>query len=202
MIGRLSGILKEKLPPHLLVDVHGVWYELEAPMSTFYQLPEIESPVVLYTHLSVREDAHLLFAFADAPSRILFRQLIKISGVGGRMALAILSGLEVHEFIHCVQGENIARLTKVPGVGKKTAERLIIELRDKLPSLFPAQIIVHAGSVQTDRMTVDNTKKDALNALLALGYKNIEAERAVNKIDAQGLSSEEMIRAVLRQMAS
>ncbi|HBC55996.1 MAG TPA: Holliday junction branch migration protein RuvA, partial [Gammaproteobacteria bacterium] len=146
MIGRLCGVLREKTPPFLLVDVSGVWYELEAPMSTFYKLPDVGANVMLYTHLSVREDAHLLFAFADVESRVLFRQLIKINGVGGRMALAILSGLDVPEFVHCVQREDVVRLTKIPGVGKKTAERLIIELRDKLPSILPGDPAVVAGS--------------------------------------------------------
>ncbi len=203
MIGRLCGVLREKTPPYLLIDVAGVWYELEAPMSTFYKLPDVGSNVMLFTHLSIREDAHLLFAFADAESRVLFRQLIKINGVGGRMALGILSGLDVAEFIHCVQAEDVVRLTKIPGVGKKTAERLIIELRDKLHALLPtdSNAATHA-TASVEAITRDSPKQDALNALVALGYKNSEAARVVKQIESADLSSEELIRAALRQMAS
>ena len=135
MIGRLSGILLRKEPPALLVDVNGVGYELEAPMTTFYDLPAVGEKVTLFTHLVVREDAHLLYGFSREAQRRLFRGLLKVNGVGPRVALAVLSGLADDEFVHCVLSEDIARLTQVPGIGRKTAERLIVEMRDKLPQL-------------------------------------------------------------------
>ncbi|MEK9134018.1 MAG: Holliday junction branch migration protein RuvA, partial [Pseudomonadota bacterium] len=133
MIGRLQGVLLRKEPPALMLDVGGVGYELEAPMTTFYELPAVGERVTLYTHLVVREDAHLLYGFVREAQRRLFRELLKVNGVGPRVALAVLSGLSDEEFCRCVAEEDIARLTKVPGIGRKTAERLVIEMRDKLP---------------------------------------------------------------------
>ena len=182
MIGRLKGILISKTPPHLLVDVQGVGYEVEAPMSTFYQLPAVDSEVVLHTHLIVREDAHILCGFATDSERRLFRNLIRITGVGAKLALAILSGMSADEFARCVQDNDVASLTRLPGVGKKTAERLIIEMRDRLADW-------HAG-------------REAVSALIALGYRPQEASRMVQSVDSEGLSSEAIIREALKASIS
>ena len=165
MIGRLSGILLEKAPPHVLVDCNGVGYEVDVPMSTFYNLPHTGERVVLFTHLIVREDAHLLFGFGSASERALFRQLIKITGVGARMALSILSGMTVAELSQAVTLQETGRLVKVPGVGKKTAERLLLELKGKLG----ADLGAVGGVVR------DDAQADVLNALAALGYSDKEA---------------------------
>ena len=165
MIGRLSGILLEKAPPHVLVDCNGIGYEVDVPMSTFYNLPHTGERVVLFTHLIVREDAHLLFGFGSASERALFRQLIKITGVGARMALSILSGMTVAELSQAVTLQETGRLVKVPGVGKKTAERLLLELKGKLGADLGT-----VGSVVRD-----DAQADVLNALAALGYSDKEA---------------------------
>jgi len=198
MISRLSGILLRKEPPALLVDVSGVGYELEAPMTTFYDLPAVGEKVTLFTHLVVREDAHLLYGFSREAQRRLFRGLLKVNGVGPRVALAVLSGLADDEFVHCVLSEDIARLTQVPGIGRKTAERLIVEMRDKLPSLS-------AGSVPTPasaRAETQDPVSEAMSALIALGYKPNEASRAVRAVPAKDLSAEEIIRQALKGMAT
>jgi Holliday junction DNA helicase RuvA len=174
MIGRLSGILLEKNPPQLLVDCNGVGYEVGVPMSTYYNLPGLGEKVVLLTHLAVREDAHLLYGFGSAEERNVFRQLIKISGVGARTALAILSGLSVADLVQAVSLQESGRLTKIPGIGKKTAERLLLELKGKLGAdLGPA-----GAPVQAD------AKADILNALLALGYSDKEAMLALKQVPA------------------
>ncbi len=196
MIGRLQGTLLEKTPPHLLVDVHGVGYELEAPMTTFYDLPVPGQPVTLYTHLVVREDAHLLYGFSRETQRRLFRSLLKVNGVGPRVALAILSGLSDQEFLRCLAQEDIARLTQVPGIGRKTAERLIVELRDK--------VLLESGATDADTTqakATDDVGALAVSALIALGYKPQEATRVVQGIAREGLSSEELIRQALKSMA-
>jgi len=197
MIGRLHGILLHKEPPALLVDVGGVGYELEAPMTTFYELPGVGERVTLYTHLVVREDAHLLYGFAREAQRRLFRALLKVNGVGPRVALAVLSGLSDEEFTRCVADEDIARLTKVPGIGRKTAERLVIEMRDKLPAdvAAAAPATAAAASMPADPVS------EAVSALVALGYKPNEASRAVRGVSAKGLSAEEIIRQALKGMA-
>ena len=203
MIGRIHGKLLLKHAPSLLVDVGGVGYELEAPMTTFYQLPEVGSEITLHTHLLVREDAHLLYGFASEQERLMFRSLIKVSGVGAKLALALLSGMAAEEFAQTVQHNDIARLTRVPGVGKKTAERLIVEMRDRLPAL---------GLEGTDRETVtaasantgvgqSNAVKDAISALIALGYKPQEASRMVNAVDSADKPSEDIIRQALKSVA-
>jgi Holliday junction DNA helicase RuvA len=192
VIGRLRGVLIRKEPPALLLDVGGVGYELEAPMTTFYDLPAAGETVTLYTHLVVREDAHLLFGFARESQRRLFRNLLKVNGVGPRVALAVLSGLSDDEFVRAVQGNDIDRLTRVPGIGKKTAERLIIEMRDKLDHELPAQTPVPASG---------DPVSEAVTALIALGYKPNEASRMVRAVSAQGLSTEEIIRQSLRSVA-
>ena len=174
MIGRISGILLEKNPPHLLVDCHGVGYEIDVPMSTFYNLPGLGEKVVLLTHLAVREDAHLLFGFATTEERDVFKQLIKISGVGARTALGILSGMSVSDLASAVTLQEAGRLTKVPGIGKKTAERLLLELKGKLGADLGATGAAAAGDASTD----------ILNALLALGYSDKEAMLALKQVPA------------------
>lgn len=174
MIGRLSGILLEKNPPQVLVDCQGVGYEVDVPMSTFYNLPHTGEKVVLHIHYVVREDAHLLFGFGTASDRAVFRQLIKITGIGARMALSILSGMTVAELSQAVTLQEAGRLVKVPGIGKKTAERLLLELKGKLG----ADIGVVAGGPR------DDTQADVLNALLALGYSDKEALLATKGIPA------------------
>lgn len=174
MIGRLSGILIEKNPPHLLLDCHGVGYEVDVPMSTFYNLPGLGEKVMLLTHLTVREDAHLLYGFGSAEERNVFKQLIKISGVGARTALSILSGMSVTDLAQAVTLQEAGRLTRVPGIGKKTAERLLLELKGKLG----ADLGSGAGAVHNDATS------DILNALLALGYSDKEAMLALKQVPA------------------
>jgi holliday junction DNA helicase RuvA len=197
MIGSIRGILLEKHPPHLLVEVHGIGYEIEAPMTTFYRLPELGEEVRLHTHLVVREDAHLLFGFATADERRLFRSLIKVNHVGARLALAILSGMEADEFAACIQEGDSARLARVPGIGKKTAERLIVEMRDRLREL-PALSGTAAPGRPAAAPPAPDAVADALAALVALGYKPQEASRHVHGIDTEGLASEEIIRRALQ----
>lgn len=200
MIGRLRGVVAEKHPPELLIDVQGVGYEVEAPMSTFYQLPPTGESVTLYTHLVVRDDAHLLFGFASRSERSLFRTLIKVNGVGAKLALTILSGISADDFARCVQDGDAATLVRLPGVGKKTAERLLIEMRDRLqdwearPAL-PGMLEQAASAVPA----APDPLKDAVSALVALGYKPPEASRLVSGVDTEGLSSEEIIRAALKR---
>jgi len=196
VIGRLQGVLLRKEPPALMLDVGGVGYELEAPMTTFYELPAVGERVTLYTHLVVREDAHLLYGFVREAQRRLFRELLKVNGVGPRVALAVLSGLSDEEFSRCVAQEDIARLTKVPGIGRKTAERLVIELRDKLPKDVPLPASTAAGPAAPG-----DPVSEAVSALVALGYKPNEASRAVRGASTKGLSAEEIIRQALKGMA-
>ncbi|EOA04459.1 Holliday junction DNA helicase RuvA [Herbaspirillum frisingense GSF30] len=172
MIGRLSGILLEKIPPNLLVDCQGVGYEVVVPMSTFYNLPGLGEKVTLLTHLAIREDAHILFGFGTAEERNTFKELIKISGVGARTALAILSGMSVADLAQAVTLQEAGRLTRVPGIGKKTAERLLLELKGKLG----ADLGAVAGVVHSDATA------DILNALLALGYSDREASLAMKQV--------------------
>jgi Holliday junction DNA helicase RuvA len=174
MIGRLSGILLEKNPPQLLVDCNGVGYEIAVPMSTFYNLPGLGEKVVLLTHLAVREDAHLLFGFATTDERNVFKELIKISGVGARTALSILSGMSVADLSQAITMQEAGRLTKVPGIGKKTAERLLLELKGKLGADLGA-----GGGV-----VYDDATSDILNALAALGYSDKEAALALKQVPA------------------
>ncbi|MDE2118863.1 MAG: Holliday junction branch migration protein RuvA [Betaproteobacteria bacterium] len=174
MIGRLTGILLEKNPPQILLDVQGVAYELDVPMSTFYNLPVLHERVVLHTHLIVREDAHLLFGFGSLDERIAFRQLLKISGVGPKLALSVLSGLSLHDLAVAVANKEAGRLTKIPGVGKKTAERLLLELQGKFTVAAP-------GSAHR---AVPTQGSDIVNALLALGYNEKEADWAAKQLPA------------------
>jgi Holliday junction DNA helicase RuvA len=195
VIGRLTGTLARKEPPSLLVDVAGVGYELEAPMSTFYDLPAAGDKVTLYTHLVVREDAHLLYGFSRESQRQLFRNLLKVNGVGPRVALAVLSGLSEPELLACLAHEDIARLTKVPGIGRKTAERLVMELRDKVDLGAAPGAAARPAAVPADPAS------EAVSALIALGYKPSEASRAVSGVPAAGLKSEDIIRQALRGLA-
>ncbi|UCB56210.1 MAG: Holliday junction branch migration protein RuvA [Thiotrichales bacterium] len=198
MIGRIQGKLLSKQPPQLLVDVHGVGYEMEAPMSTFYQLPTVGDDVVLHTHMVVREDAQLLYAFASIGERQLFRDLIRINGVGPKLGLTILSGISARDFAQAVQLGDAAALTGLPGVGKKTAERLIVELRDKLgDEVAPlTDDATAAASVVAGQQ--HSPVSDAVSALTALGYKAQEASRMVRAVDAAGLETEAIIKAALQ----
>jgi Holliday junction DNA helicase RuvA len=195
MIGYLRGIILEKQPPLLLLDVHGVGYEIDAPMSTFYRLPDVGQEIILHTHLIVREDAHHLYGFSGKEERTMFRTLLKVNGVGPRMALTILSSMETEVFVRCIAHNDIASLVNLPGVGKKTAERLIIEMRDKIThwqNQASAPIAKASGSRNA-------MVQDAISALIALGYKPQEASRVVSKVDDGILSSEDMIRQSLKE---
>ena len=202
MIGRLHGTLLEKQPPQLLLDVGGVGYEVSAPMTTFYELPETGGQITLHTHLAVREDAHVLYGFLREQDRQLFRMLIKVSGVGGKLALALLSGMSTHDFIKTIKSNDIASLTRIPGVGKKTAERLIIEMRDRLKELLPESEDSEAASAIPDDALPPDDIKDAVSALIALGFKPPEASRMVSGIDTKGMPSEEIIRQALQSVSS
>ncbi len=199
MIGRLRGRIISKQPPMLLIEVGGVGYEVEAPMSTFYQLPETDAEVLLHTHLIVREDAQLLCGFASEGERQLFRNLIKTNGVGAKLALAILSGMSALEFARCIHEEDSAALVRLPGVGRKTAERLIIEMRDRLPQELNSPQV---GATEGSKTVGAGADSEARHALEALGYKPAEAQRMVQKVAAEGLSSEETIRAALKAAVS
>ena len=195
MIGRIAGTLLEKNPPQILVDAGGVGYEVDVPMSTFYNLPAIGEKVALVTHLVVREDAHLLFGFLTQEERTLFRQLLKISGIGARMALAVLSGLSVTELAQAVAMQETARLVKIPGIGKKTAERLLLELKGKLPVGAGALVKIGAGGT-----ALPDTASDILNALLALGYSEREALSATKGLSAE-IGVSDGIRQALKLLA-
>lgn len=202
MIGRLRGTLAEKHPPQLLIDVGGIGYEVEAPMSTFYQLPAIGETVSLFTHLVVREDAHLLFGFASESERRLFRTLIKVSGVGAKLALAILSGIAADDFARCVQEGDTASLVRLPGVGKKTAERLIVEMRDRLDDWQSSIGATLTANLAVAAPPAEDPVKDAIAALVSLGYKPPEASRLVSRVATEELDSEAIIRAALKQAVS
>lgn len=199
MIGRLKGILLEKQPPALLIDVNGVGYDVQAPMTTFYELPATGAEVVLHTHLAVREDAHVLYGFLRQSDRAMFRNLIKVSGVGPKLALAILSGMSADEFAASVHAGDSAGLTRLPGVGKKTAERLVVEMKDRLNDWQGVSLPTDAGAPSSIAKT--DAVKDAISALISLGYKPQEASRMVSDIEAEGLASEEIIRLALRAVA-
>lgn len=196
MIGLLRGKLLSKQPPDLMLDVNGVGYELQASMTTFYDLPELQAEVTLYTHFVVREDAQILFGFSSLAERSLFRLLLKVNGVGPKMALAIVSGMNPVEFQQVIHASDIERLSRIPGVGKKTAERLVIELRDRLPKSDESG----ENTTNTDnnpQLNINNSD-EAINALLALGYKPAQASKMIAAFENQGLSVEEMIRQALR----
>ena len=196
MIGRIRGLLIEKQPPRVLVDCHGVGYEIDAPMSTIWALPELHQEVVLHTQLVVREDAQNLYGFLTLAERSLFQSLLKVSGIGARMALAVLSGMQVEEFVACVQRNDATRLTTLPGIGKKTAERLIVEMRDRVTDWA-----VPAAGPTPRAVTPGDALADAMSGLIALGYKPQEASKLVHGLDTDGKSSEAIIREVLRGLA-
>ena len=192
MIGSIRGRIASKTPPQLMVEVAGVGYEIEAPMSTFFLLPSVGEEVFLLTHLVVREDAHILYGFGTQDERRLFRSLIKVSGVGPKIALALLSGINVEAFALCVQNQDIAALTKVPGIGRKTAERLVVEMKDRLGPA--AEVAVHATASPPGA----NPEAEAFGALVALGYKPAEATRLLKAAGPGTHSTEELIRRALQ----
>ena len=198
MISRLRGVLIEKQAPEIVVDVHGVGYEVQVPMTTLYTLPALGEEVSLHTQMIVREDAHSLFGFSDARARQLFRDLIKVNGVGPKLALTIMSGIDSDDFVRCVQDGDTASLVRLPGVGKKTAERLVMEMRDRLASWAPDQAVSQVSLPEAPSASAILAEAEA--ALVALGYKPQEASRAINALDTEGQSSEALIRAALKNM--
>lgn len=205
MIGRLRGILVEKQPGQVLVEAAGLGYEVDIPYTTFFHLPETGQEVVLHTHFAVREDAHSLFGFARRLDRDLFRLLIKVNGVGPRLAVGILSGLDADQFIRCVEQRDASALVKLPGVGKKTAERLLIDMVDRIGQLEGQFVASGAGAVKAGE-TVKRPQRqpdapeEAEAALIALGYKPQEAARAINRVAEEGMSREDLIRNALKAM--
>jgi len=203
MIGQLRGTILEKQAPHILLDVGGVGYEIDAPMTTFYELPATGDEVVLYTHLAVREDAHKLYGFVSKTDRSLFRALIKVSGVGAKLALALLSGMAANEFVNTIKNKDIDSLVKIPGVGKKTAERLVVEMGDRLKDWQGRAVSTEANVVNTSASELlDNSTQDAISALISLGYKPQQASMMVLKVDSNACSSEEIIRQALKSVTS
>jgi len=211
MIGRLCGALVEKIPPEILIECAGVGYEVTMPMTSIYALPELEQQATIYTHFVVREDAQLLYGFANKTERKLFRLLIKVNGVGPKLALAVLSAMSADQFVSCVRHDDVSGIVKIPGVGKKTAERLLIEMRDRLKDWQSEQISVPVNSdgsmpeQLTAEFSIENTfvndhKGDAVNALISLGYKQVQADKAVKLVYASGMSSEDIIRDALKSM--
>lgn len=196
MIGFLKGRLAVKQPPHLLVDVNGVGYEVEAPMSTFYGLPAAGEPVGLYTHLVIREDAHVLYGFGTDSERRLFRALLKVSGVGPKIALGILSGVSVDDFIRIIEAEDVAMLTRIPGIGRKTAERVIIEMRDTVQKFSATPAVGSPAAAQV--AAAPSPQSEAFAALIALGYKPPEVVRLLKSADDPGLSTTDIIRRALK----
>jgi Holliday junction DNA helicase RuvA len=195
VIGHLRGRLVRKAPPALIVDVSGVGYELEAPMSTFYRLPEVGSVVELYTHLVVREDAHLLYGFATEDERRLFRDLMRVTGIGPKIGLALLSGIDVDTFLLCVEAQDVDALTRIPGIGRKTAERLLIEMRDRIRAL--GQLPSAANRLGP----AAGAQAEAFAALVALGYRPGEVTRLLKSVDHEGAGTEELIRRALQAAA-
>ncbi len=206
MIGRLRGMLIEKLAPEILIECSGVGYEVTMPMTSIYALPEINEEAIIYIHFVVREDAQLLYGFANKIERKLFRLLIKVNGVGPKLALAVLSAMSADQFVSCVNHEDLSGIVKIPGVGKKTAERLLIEMRDRLKDWqvqtleqTPATDAVPIQS-SVEYTFVNDAKSDATTALISLGYKQFQADKAVRLVYQQGMSSEDMIRDALKSM--
>ena len=195
MIGHLRGRLVRKAPPALILDVGGVGYEIEAPMSTFYRLPELGGEVELHTHLVVRDDAHLLYGFATEDERRLFRDLLRVTGIGPKIGLALLSGIDVATFMRCVEAEDTQALTRIPGIGRKTAERLLIEMRDRIRALgqLPA-----TGSAPA---SAAGARSEAYAALVALGYRPVEVNRLLQGVEEDGVGTEELIRRALQAAA-
>jgi len=204
MIGRLRGILLEKQAPYLLLDVSGVAYEVQAPMTTFYRLPSVGQEVTLHTHLSITENLHQLFGFFEQRDRVLFRTLIKVNGVGPKLAISILSGMEADDIARCVRENNVKALTKVPGIGQKTAERLVIELRDRLKNWDTPQGDIHSSSGSQVLIDANDSYSEAESALISLGYKPSEAAKLISSAVKQKpeAKSEELIRTALKSLAN
>jgi Holliday junction DNA helicase RuvA len=211
VIGRLRGELVEKLPPEILIECAGVGYEVTMPMTSIYALPEINQQATIYTHFVVREDAQLLYGFANKVERKLFRLLIKVNGVGPKLALAILSSMSADQFVSCVRHDDLSAIVKIPGVGKKTAERLLIEMRDRLKDWqvqkpvydesMPEQLLAQfTDGNKLEDTFVNDEKGDAVNALLSLGYKQAQADKAVKSVYKQGMASQDIIRDALKSM--
>jgi Holliday junction DNA helicase RuvA len=203
MIGRLSGKIIEKQPPQLLIDINGVGYEVQASMTTFYDLPELEQAVILHTHLVVREDAQILYGFSTLQERLFFKQLIKINGVGPKLALTILSGISSAEFVTAVQNDDVTRLVRLPGIGKKTAERLIVEMRDRITQWMVETDASKIGTVEkpsqnTAKNQQHNPIQEAISALISLGYKQADANKMVAGLNKENQSSEQLIKAALK----
>lgn len=198
MISRLSGILLAKEPPSILLDVQGVGYEIDVPMSSFFDLPKLGETVTLYTHLSIREDAHQLFGFLQEFERRMFRELLRVNGIGAKTALGILSGMNAQSVIDCVLQDNLTLLTKIPGIGRKTAERMVIELRDRFKNWNAPNVTLAANKIAY--IAEASPKTDAINALVALGYKPSDATKSVEKCYNDGHSSEVLIKLALQNM--
>lgn len=210
MIGRLSGTIAEKSPPEILIECAGVGYEVTMPMTSIYALPELNELAIIYTHFVVREDAQLLYGFANKIERKLFRLLIKVNGVGPKLALAVLSAMSADQFVSCVRHDDVSGIVKIPGVGKKTAERLLIEMRDRLKDwqmsstpatdAMPVQLSTEQTFVNSFNDSSYSNKGDATNALISLGYKQVQADKAVKLVYTDGMSSEDIIRHALKSM--
>jgi holliday junction DNA helicase ruvA len=198
MIGRLHGKIIEKQPPEMVIDVQGVGYEVLLPMTSFYNLPQVGDEATIFTHLVVREDAHLLFGFAQKQDRTLFRELIKTNGVGPKLALAILSAMSVSQFANAVENEELAKLTKIPGIGRKTAERLLVELKGKFKGMSQSDFFEehHVDTIVASHST--DPADEARDALIALGYKPADAEKMIKKVNKSGSTSEQLIRDALK----
>ncbi|VAW83242.1 Holliday junction ATP-dependent DNA helicase RuvA [hydrothermal vent metagenome] len=201
MIGRIKGQIIESAPPYLMVDVNGIGYELSAPMPVFYNLPPLGEVVVLYTHLVVREDAHQLYAFSNVSDRQFFRQLIRVSGVGAKLAIAILSAISSTDFAHSIKQGDVSNLVRIPGIGKKTAERLIVEMKDRVDEWAEKNAAAPASNNNERQVNQTGPISDAVSALIALGYKAQDASRMVRKLNTDGLSREEIIRQALQKTA-
>jgi Holliday junction DNA helicase RuvA len=202
MIGQLRGRILAKHPPQVLIDVGGVGYEVEAPMSTFYDLPGIGEPVTLITHLVVREDAHVLYGFLRERDRALFRSLLKVTGVGAKLALAILSGMDAQRFALCIEHEDITALSRLPGIGRKTAQRLVMEMKDRIAELGGGPLAAAAAGTAAAPAGEDNALADAVSALIALGYRPTDANRMARAADDGAKTSEELIRAALKAVSA
>ncbi|HAT8540452.1 Holliday junction branch migration protein RuvA [Vibrio vulnificus] len=203
MIGRLRGILLEKQPPELLIEVNGIGYEVQMPMSCFYELPNIGEEAIIYTHFVVREDAQLLYGFNTVKERALFREVIKANGVGPKLGLAILSGMTASQFVASVEREDISTLVKLPGVGKKTAERLVVEMKDRLKGWSAGDLFTpftDVAPVDSGSTSSNSAEEEAVSALLALGYKPAQASKVVSQIAKPDMTSEQLIREALKSM--
>lgn len=204
MIGRLRGTLIEKQPPELLIEVCGIGYEVQMPMSCFYELPNVGEEAIIYTHFVVREDAQLLYGFNTVKERALFREVIKANGVGPKLGLGILSGMTASQFVSSVEREDISTLVKLPGVGKKTAERLVVEMKDRLKGWGEGDLFTPATdaapSDHSSNSNPNSAKDEAVSALLALGYKPVQASKIVSQVAKPDMSSEALIREALRAM--